>query len=154
MLGEDREHFCCCGFFFCLFVHFLMRKPLLRDQNSTSCSRQNNTPDIIGWWAHAQHGRQQLSVVGLKINSLSRAPKATDSDCLLKPNSKQEELFTSLPFNCPFLLSAGFSFSFRCRKDKLGVGSLVANWKWLWKQAIGSHDRRINKCQSQNERKE
>lgn len=139
-IGEERQS--CGGFFLLLFCCcFLMREPLLWDRNSTACSRQNNTPDIIGWWAHAQHRRQQLAVVGLKKKKnqfCSRAPKATDPDYLLKPNRRQEELVSSLPFNCRSLPSAGFLFLLspsegqvgsRLPRRRLKVTLKASNWK-------------------------
>lgn len=80
----------------------------------------------------------------------SEAPEASDPDYLLNLDRRQEELFTSLPFNSLFSLSTGLLFLLAPSEGQ--APSRVPCCR-LWEQVIGSHDPRINKCQSENEKK-
>ena len=74
----------------------------------------------------------------------------------IKLNRRQEDLFTSFPINSCLLFShchMSLSLPHLSIWRTGGVKSLPSNIKWLWKQVIGSHDPQINKCQSENKKK-
>lgn len=135
---------------------FLIRQSVPRDKNSTFCFRQQQHDSWYNWLMSTNSTGVNNLLLWVWNQFSSEAPEATDPDGLLNLDRRQEEFFTSLPFN--FLFSPPTSPLFphlpsTLLKDRPWVGSPASDLKWLWKQVIGSHDPWINKCQSENKKK-
>lgn len=126
-----------------------------RETKAAHSVPDNNALDIIGcWWT--QITEESTTGCSGPVINFTTQPLKVQIYSICNCWTEGREIFHKLVIK-PTLLShrthSPLSPPSNLLKDRPHEWSPTTDLKWLWKQVIGSHDPRINKCPSESEKK-